>query len=131
VAILAPHGGKIERWTSDIAAPIAVDTYRLYRFEGIKRRDNGDLHITSSRFDEPQCLALLSGCSKLVAVHGCEGDEHVIYLGGLGRTLRDAIRDHLDAAGFATGITSAASATAQLGDPGKQTGWNGPGSLKI
>jgi phage replication-related protein YjqB (UPF0714/DUF867 family) len=104
VAIIAPHGGKIERRTSEIAAEIAGDTYSLYCFEGIKRHHNGELHITSSHFDEPECLTLISGCDQVVAIHGCKGDDQVIYLGGLDRALRGAIRGHLDAAGFTTGV---------------------------
>jgi hypothetical protein len=70
VAIIAPHGGKIEPWTSAIATAIAADDYCLYCFEGRKRRENRDLHITSTHFDEPQCLTLVSGCDQVVAVHG-------------------------------------------------------------
>lgn len=38
VAIIAPHGGEIEPSTSEIAVAIAGDRYRLYCFEGLKRR---------------------------------------------------------------------------------------------
>jgi phage replication-related protein YjqB (UPF0714/DUF867 family) len=37
VAIIAPHGGKIEPGTSEIAKAIAGSDYNLYLFEGIKR----------------------------------------------------------------------------------------------
>jgi phage replication-related protein YjqB (UPF0714/DUF867 family) len=79
VAIVAPHGGKIEPGTSTIAAAIAADDYCLYRFEGRKRRNNCDLHITSTQFDEPECLALISGCDQVVAIHGCQGDEERLH----------------------------------------------------
>jgi len=104
VAIIAPHGGKIEPGTSTIAAAIAADDYCLYRFEGRKRRENRDLHITSTHFDEPECLTLISGCDQVVAVHGCEGDEQVVYMGGLDLGLRNAIRGRFDAVGIITGI---------------------------
>ena len=104
VAIIAPHGGKIEPWTSEIAAAIAADDYSLYRFEGQKRRGNLDLHITSSRFDEPLGVALVSDCDQVVAVHGCAGAEWVVYLGGLDDDLKDAIRLRLEAGGIRTGI---------------------------
>jgi phage replication-related protein YjqB (UPF0714/DUF867 family) len=71
VAIIAPHGGKIEPGTSIIAAAIAADDYCLYCFEGRKCQGNRYLHITSTHFDEPQCLTLISGCDQVVAVHGC------------------------------------------------------------
>jgi phage replication-related protein YjqB (UPF0714/DUF867 family) len=104
VAIIAPHGGKIEPWTSAIATAIAADDYCLYCFEGRKRRENRDLHITSTHFDEPQCLTLVSGCDQVVAVHGCEGDEQVVYVGGLDQYLRESIRDHSHVVGIRTGI---------------------------
>ncbi len=103
VAIIAPHGGKIEMGTSEIAAAIAADSYSFYCFEGIKPRHNGDLHIPSARFDEPECLALISVCDLVVAVHGCRGNDQSIYLGGRHEDLRDAIHDNLESAGFTTG----------------------------
>ena len=104
VLIIAPHGGKIERWTSEIAAEISDDEYNLYCFEGRKRSQNRDLHITSSRFDEPQALEMLSGCNQVVAVHGCAGEEQVVYLGGLDHALRDAIAQSLAAHGIAVDV---------------------------
>ena len=35
VAIIAPHGGSIERRTSDFARAIAADYYPYYLFEGL------------------------------------------------------------------------------------------------
>jgi len=104
VAIIAPRGGKIEPGISTIAVAIAAGDYCLYRFEGRKRRENRDLHITSTHFDEPECLTLISGCDQVVAVHGCEGHEQAVYMGGLDLGLRDAIRDSFDAVGIITGI---------------------------
>lgn len=106
VAIIAPHGGKIEPGTSEIAAAIAGHAYSLYCFEGLKRRRNTDLHITSTRFDEPRCLNLVSGCDHIVAVHGCRGRNPRVFLGGRDDDLRDAIRDRLEAAGFRTDFHS-------------------------
>jgi phage replication-related protein YjqB (UPF0714/DUF867 family) len=103
VAIIAPHGGKIEPWTSTIATSIAADDYCLYCFEGRKQRDNWDLHVTSTHFDEPQCLSLVARCDRVVAVHGCEGAEVIVYMGGLDQDLRDSIGDYLHAIGVVTG----------------------------
>src|SRR5918999_2850260 len=60
VAIVAPHGGRIERGTSEIAAAIAKNNHSLYCFEGIKKRPHRDLHITSTNFDEPKCISLIA-----------------------------------------------------------------------
>jgi phage replication-related protein YjqB (UPF0714/DUF867 family) len=103
VAIIAPHGGKIEPWTAAIAASIAAADYCLYCFEGRKQRDNWDLHITASHFDEPLCLSLVSRCDRVVAVHGCEDADVIVYMGGLDWDLRDSIRDRLHAIGVVTG----------------------------
>ena len=54
-AIVSPHGGGIEPGTSEIADGIAVLDFSYYAFEGLKSQGNSDLHITSTRFDEPMC----------------------------------------------------------------------------
>ena len=104
VAIVAPHGGKIEKGTSAIAEAIAGDTYALYCFEGMKPRNNRDLHITSTHFNEPECLELISTCDVVVTVHGCQGSDQTVKLGGLDDALRNAIREKLEDVGFATAI---------------------------
>ena len=103
VAVIAPHGGKIERGTSAIAVAIAASDYCLYSFEGRKPARNRDLHITSTHFDEPRCLRLISVCDHVVAIHGCKGDEQLVYLGGRDLVLGIAIREYLHAAGIMTG----------------------------
>ncbi len=60
VAIIAPHGGGIERGTSEIARGIAGEDFNLYVFEGLKSSGNyAALHLTSRHFDEPACLELI------------------------------------------------------------------------
>lgn len=103
-AIIAPHGGWIEPGTSEVATAIAGKTHSLYRFEGLKPRPHGDLHITSTRFDEPNCLALIERCGIVVSVHGMAGEEEAVLVGGLDARLRDGIRAALDAAGFPSKI---------------------------
>lgn len=94
VAIIAPHGGKIEPRTSDIARAIAGQDYSCYLFEGRKARDNGELHITSSNFNEPQCLALIAPARIVLGIHGCQG-QSAIYVGGLNLGLADALFEAL------------------------------------
>lgn len=57
VALIAPHAGKIEPGTSEICRSVASDDLTYYLFQGCKLINNSDLHITSSRFDEPNGLA--------------------------------------------------------------------------
>ena len=87
VTIIAPHGGRIEPHTAEIAALIAGAHYNLFTFHGLKQNDNYDLHITSHRFDHPLALELVSRSRHVVAVHGCTDREPVTYLGGLDTAL--------------------------------------------
>jgi phage replication-related protein YjqB (UPF0714/DUF867 family) len=83
VTIIAPHGGRIEPRTAEIAALIAGDHYNLFCFHGLKQDDNHDLHITSHRFDHPRALEMVSKARYVIAVHGCTVAEPIAYLGGL------------------------------------------------
>jgi phage replication-related protein YjqB (UPF0714/DUF867 family) len=103
VAIIAPHGGYIERGTSQLASGIALDSFNLYCFEGLREgREHCELHITSTRFDEPQCVDLVRDSDWVVAVHGRadENDAKTIWLGGLDVVLRDRIAAALERADF-------------------------------
>lgn len=89
VAVVTPHGGGIERGTTQIARAIAGDVLHLYVFEGLKTRGNFDaLHITSRRFDEPRCLDLLARSETVLTVHGCVGFDERVYIGGLHEALK-------------------------------------------
>lgn len=101
VAVVAPHAGGIEPGTSEVGRLIAQGAFPLYLFEGTKKAHNADLHITSARFDEPQCLALLKSVDAVVTIHG-EGSKgkEAVFLGGLHEPLKRAIRKSLEADGF-------------------------------
>jgi phage replication-related protein YjqB (UPF0714/DUF867 family) len=101
VAILAPHGGGIEDGTSEIATAIAAAEHNLYLLEGCRPAYNyRTLHLTSHRFDEPQCLALISGCERVVTVHGCDGEDPVVLIGGLDKVLAASVAESLSRAGI-------------------------------
>lgn len=101
IAIIAPHGGSIETRTAEIAQAIAGSEFNVYLFEGIKRKGNyAALHITSHRFDEPSCLSLIRDCSTVVAIHGCDGHDERVLIGGLDATLNVQIADSLRLAGL-------------------------------
>jgi len=101
IAILAPHGGAIEAGTSEIARAIAGSDFNLYSFEGIRKSGNfAALHLTSDRFDEPRCLALLSTCDRVVAIHGCNGSLPQVLLGGLDFSLKHSLYQAIVAAGM-------------------------------
>ena len=101
VTIVAPHGGKIENQTSEIARVIAAERFNLYCFEGTRLSDNYKrLHITSSSFNEPKCLNLVSRSTYVVTIHGCGGSSQVVYSGGLNIVWRAQIDRLLRESGF-------------------------------
>jgi phage replication-related protein YjqB (UPF0714/DUF867 family) len=101
VLIIAPHGGMIEVGTSEIASGVAAAEYNLFSFEGLKPDGaNRDLHITSHRFDHPECVAMASRCDIVVTVHGCQGEAR-IHVGGLDTGLGAHLAARLAGAGFA------------------------------
>src|SRR3954470_20919117 len=70
-AIVAPHGGGIEPGTSEIADAIAAKELSYYAFLGLKAKSgNTDLHITSTRFDEPMCLTLIGRSNRCAQLPG-------------------------------------------------------------
>lgn len=105
IAVIAPHGGSIEQYTSDVAMAVADQDFNLYLFEGIRPSGNyAALHLTSHRFDEPQCLALLSTCDHVVAIHGCGGQKHQVLVGGLDEPLKAALADAISRHGIDTQV---------------------------
>jgi phage replication-related protein YjqB (UPF0714/DUF867 family) len=102
VAVIALHGGGIERGTLEIARAVAGGEHTFYGFEGLRPKQNRKyLHITSTHFDEPQCVTAVQHADKVLAIHGCsDGDESTIYTGGLDAVLKLRIEKVLSAAGF-------------------------------
>jgi phage replication-related protein YjqB (UPF0714/DUF867 family) len=98
VAVIAPHGGRIEDGTSEIARAIAADDFNLYLLEGMRPSLNyRSLHLTSHLFDEPECLELIAECSFVVAIHGCDGRDQRVLLGGLDLALKEQVTAALKA----------------------------------
>lgn len=101
VAILAPHGGRIEPHTDQIAADIAGAEFSLYTFRSLLSRAQANLHITSHHFDDPACIDPLSRHPYVVTVHGCRVDGERALLGGLDTELLADLADAIRDAGFA------------------------------
>jgi phage replication-related protein YjqB (UPF0714/DUF867 family) len=104
--IFAPHGGKIERCTSEVAREVASNLYCLYLFEGTMTDRNAILHITSTNFNEPRGLEVIQSCKTAVAIHGRkdDGDTETVYLGGLDQQLVKNLATCLNEADFKTQI---------------------------
>jgi phage replication-related protein YjqB (UPF0714/DUF867 family) len=92
--VIAPHGGGIEPGTSEIAEAIAGANLSFYAFEG-RNKHNKDLHIKSTNFDEPRCVALVAASECVVAIHGQGGKENVVRLGGLDEDMKQRLHDSL------------------------------------
>jgi phage replication-related protein YjqB (UPF0714/DUF867 family) len=103
VLIMAPHGGRIEPTTAEIAEAIAGMDYSFYSFEGLKTDGNEVLHIESHLFDEPRALRAVEKADITVTVHGqVDQKEEFVMVGGLYHGLRSEIQRRLEAAGFQT-----------------------------
>ena len=98
-AIMAIHGGMIERGTMIIADLIAGDDHVYYCFEGIGQSAR-HLHISSNRFDEPTALELARQVETVITIHGAYGQAKEVYLGGLDVELKDRFIQELTMAGF-------------------------------
>ena len=85
VLIIAPHGGRIEPFTTEIARWIAGEEFAWYSFEGLKEDvDNRKLHITSHNFDEPKLLHALRQAETVLTIHGLKNSsEEFLMIGGL------------------------------------------------
>jgi phage replication-related protein YjqB (UPF0714/DUF867 family) len=103
VLIMAPHGGKIEPTTAEIAEAIAGVDYSFYSFEGFKKDGNSVLHIESHLFDEPRALEAVEKADIVITVHGqIDQKEEFVMVGGLHDRLRSRIKQQLEAGGFQT-----------------------------
>ena len=101
-AVIAPHGGGIEAGTSEIANAISSKGLSLYTFDGIRQSGNELLHITSTLFDEPRGVALVQSSEYILAIHGCEGWESQVYVGGLEVAVGDQLIATLQSSGFSS-----------------------------
>lgn len=101
-ASIAIHGGGIEAGSGEMADQVAGAHMDFYEFDGIKPSGNSDLHITSTLFDEPICVAMVGASKRTLSFHGYAGTVGVAEtaIGGLDTDLRDRIDAALTAAGF-------------------------------
>jgi phage replication-related protein YjqB (UPF0714/DUF867 family) len=101
-ASIAIHGGGIEVGSGELALAVGDGLMDTYVFAGLKARHNSDLHIISTDFDEPRCLALLGAADRTISVHGYVGPVDVAEtaLGGLDTDLERSISAALTDKGF-------------------------------
>ncbi|MFK7678717.1 poly-gamma-glutamate hydrolase family protein [Bacillus sp. Wb] len=99
--IMAIHGGGIETGTSELTRDIAGTLHSYYLFEGLKSSGNGDLHITSTNFDEPNALRMVAEASYCLTLHGYAHSikKHTL-IGGADHNVKLQVYNKLIAAGF-------------------------------
>jgi phage replication-related protein YjqB (UPF0714/DUF867 family) len=118
--IIAPHGGGIEPGTSELCLAIAgyhpaglAETpatevaYDYWMLEGLRRSNNGELHVTSTNCDDGVALSLCAGSLNVLALHGCTTSQaglpdgaEVVLVGGRNATLKQRLLDEFAAAGL-------------------------------
>jgi phage replication-related protein YjqB (UPF0714/DUF867 family) len=99
---IAIHGGGIEVGSGELALAVSDGLMDSYVFAGLKASHNSDLHITSTDFDEPRCLALVGAADRTISVHGYAGivGQAETALGGLDTDLERSISAALTDKGF-------------------------------
>jgi phage replication-related protein YjqB (UPF0714/DUF867 family) len=117
--ILAPHGGGIERGTSELClavagyhpanlpqTPPAGVTYDYWMFEGIRKFGNADLHVKSTGCDDGVAVSLCAGSLNALSLHGFDPEpefpagEQVVLVGGANTALNALLLAGLDDAHF-------------------------------
>ncbi|OKI06259.1 hypothetical protein A6A06_37580 [Streptomyces sp. CB02923] len=127
--ILALHGGGIEIGTSELCLAIAGydpeslaptspqgPVYDYWMFEGVRKKDNGYLHVTSTNCDDHVARSLCASSLNALSLHGCKPEQAdlpsgtpAVLVGGLNATLRSYLLAEFKAVGIraqdATGIS--------------------------
>ncbi|MER7762775.1 poly-gamma-glutamate hydrolase family protein [Streptomyces sp. NPDC097619] len=120
-SVLAIHGGGIEMGTSELCLAIAgykPDTlepktagaavYDYWMLEGLRGSNNGELHVTASKCDDPVARSIAASSVNVLSLHGCTaaqagapaGSPKGVVVGGLNPRFRQLLSAKLGAAGF-------------------------------
>ncbi|PIB06050.1 hypothetical protein B1C81_26060 [Streptomyces sp. HG99] len=99
---IAIHGGGIEAGSGEMARAVGAGLMNHYEFAGIKSANNWDLHVTSTNFDEPTCLGIVTAARRCLSFHGYTGTTDVAEtsLGGLDTATVARVQTALQYAGF-------------------------------
>lgn len=101
IAVVAIHGGSIEKGTTELAYALAShNNYNYYSFIGSKSTDNFSLHVPSDEFAEAVALQMVSKSKITLSIHGCKGEEEFTYIGGRDIELANRIKKSLTEYGF-------------------------------
>ncbi|WP_353855674.1 poly-gamma-glutamate hydrolase family protein [Bacillus sp. Bos-x628] len=101
--VFSPHGGEIEPGTSEIVEAFN-QSYSTYLFEGTKKDNNRDLHITSTNFDEPILVQMIKTYPLSISIHGYKSDRRHTLVGGTNRKMAKAMVRELQDRGFSAEV---------------------------
>ncbi|WP_229294142.1 poly-gamma-glutamate hydrolase family protein [Staphylococcus lloydii] len=105
VLIVAPHGGNLEQGTSELTKLVANNgDFDYFSFEAIRPSNNTQLHVTSTNYDDATLHDMIQDRTATISIHGAQGEEQLVYLGGYQSSLRDAIQSQLELKGFVVKI---------------------------
>lgn len=102
------HGGFMEPGSDLLADAIAGCRYHYYAFKALFPVSDGEhpLHVTSSRFREPELITLAKESERVFAVHCCStapGIPRVFIGGGADQSVRKQLINALRQGGFNAG----------------------------
>ena len=58
------------------------------------------MHVTSTRYDNKDAMNLVTESNQAIAIHGCEGNESIAYVGGKDERLKSLIKEQLNHIGI-------------------------------
>jgi phage replication-related protein YjqB (UPF0714/DUF867 family) len=101
-ASIAIHGGGIEVGSGEVARAVGAGIMAHYEFAGIKTSNNSDLHVTSTNFDEPIALGIVTASKRCLSLHGYTGTAGLpeTSIGGLDTLMSNRVAAALTQAGF-------------------------------
>lgn len=99
-AIFAIHGGDIERATARVARSIAGKDFNLYIFNGWQGERSGGLHVTATRFNDPEAVSLATASVLGVSLHAQADRGSWVCVGGSNTQAAQLVAARLNTAGF-------------------------------
>lgn len=103
--IISLHGGNLERGTAELTADLAGEQHSFYIFRSHLPIEADQLWLTSTKFDDPALLDLLSKSKRVLSIHGCEdpipgSPPALLYVGGRDKDGKKTIMNALRSAGI-------------------------------
>ena len=103
VLIFAPHGGSIEKGTTELTKAIAnKGNYDYYAFNGTRNKNNSQLHVTSTNYNDPDLINRNYNKEVSISIHGAGQSQgkNTVLIGGRDEKLIQLISKELSAFKF-------------------------------